>query len=343
MIFIKIRHKVDTMKSLDRNQMFSVFQKRRHRFLGDGEKLVDLKIHLVRNFRNKFRNMSLKYEVITDQEKKTIRAKINGCKDAPQREWQILNYLRKSGLGKRVPLPLDYFKPLNIFFYSEAPGVSFEELLSQKRINEHLKFVGLIAGCLNRIHRISKKPHFLPLKTIREEKEERRHWFFLIRKCAPDFYPAFSRLLKELWRFSPRRFLGRSKGKTSIVHGDFHWGNVVKVGENDFKIMDFGAAFLGDPLEDVGGFLAQNDSMFRYYAPSFIREGRRIREVFLKSYFVSPLSPLLKSRLLYFEIQKMLEMAAILGFIEPNEKNKAMGIKRLLIEAEQKLRELMSL
>ena len=338
MIFVKIHRKIKTKKALDKEYMFSLFRKRRKNFLTAKAELIDLKIELIRNFRGKFRNMSLRYELLTNKGSKIVRAKIHNQQDIPQREWRILNWLKKFGLGKNVPCPLDYFAPLNIFFYREAPGISLEQLLSQQKIVIHLKSVGRIAQWLKRAHQISAKPNFLPLKTIKQELKERRHWFFLVRKCAPDFYGSFKKLLKELWYFKQKNkdlFLKHSQ--FGMVHGDFHWGNIIYA-QNQFRIIDFGYAFQGDPLEDAGGFLAQNTSMFRYYAPKFSQRGQRIRKIFLKNYFPKGLSISEEARLIYFEVQKILEMAAILALIEPNEENKARGITTLLKKAEEKLK-----
>ena len=238
-----------------------------------------------------------------------------------------------------MPVPLDYFKPLNIFFYQEAPGISFEELFWKKISVQHLKFISLIAKYLKQIHQ-TPQPRFLPVKDIQKQKQERRHWFFLVKKCGSKFCPEFSRLLKALWVFKQKNqniFLKSSQFK--IVHGDFHWGNIIK-NKDQIIIIDFGYAFAGDNLEDVGGFLAQNDSMFRYYAPDFLSRAEKIRKLFLKSYFDSQGGPTEEENrhLLYFEIQKILEMAAILSLVEPNQEYKERGLTKLLSEAETKLK-----
>ena len=352
MIFIKIKTKANIRKALDQEYMLSFFQKRKQDFLPANENLINCKIDLIRNFRNKFRNMSLQYELTTNKGKRIVRARTHKYQDIPKREWNILNYLKKSGFGKSIPQPLAYLRPLNMFFYLEASGCSFEELLCQRKIGSFLKFTPLIAKWLSQIHCLNKKLGFLPIKTLQEQRRERRHWFFLVRKCVPKFYPCFSHILKEIWGFKQK-----NKDLSVLVHGDFHWGNIIKIHpvksaeggaakpqfnrvKNQFKVIDIGTCFLGDPLEDVGGFLAQNDSMFRYYAPRLKKNGQKIREVFLKNYFRKTPTKSQKVHLLYFEIQKILEMAAILGFLEPNEESKNQGMKRLLTEAEKKLGEL---
>lgn len=344
MIFVKINRKVNAKKALNKAYMFSIFKKRKQKFLSNKEELRDIHIDLIRNFRGKFRNMSLKYELITNYGAKVIRAKIHKNQDTPYRAYNVLKWFSAHGLKKYTVKALDYYRPLNMFFYKEVPGISFEDLMSQKSCF-HVQFTPLIAKFLKQVHAISHQPRFLPIKTTNQELKERRHWFFLVRKCAPEFYPLYSDLLKKLWKIRKKNkdlFLNRSRFR--LVHGDFHWGNILKSPASDFKVIDFGYAFLGDPLEDIGGFLAQTDSMFHYYAPDFISNTDIIRKRFIQSYFPSSRLPTstggqeaTQIRLHYFEIQKILEMAAIVAFVEPNPEPKSKGIKRLLKRAEEKL------
>ncbi|MDA2935735.1 aminoglycoside phosphotransferase family protein [Patescibacteria group bacterium AH-259-L05] len=338
MIFISINRKVNARKALDKTYIFSMFAKRKQKFLSLNENLVDIHIDLVRNFRGKFRNMSLKYELITNRGTKVVRAKIHKRQDTPYRAYSVLQWFKKHNLETYTAMALDYYRPLNMFFYKEAPGISFEELMSQKpRIP--IQFTPLIAQFLKQVHNISAQPRFLPIKDEGQGKKERRHWFFLVRKCAPQFYPLYSDTLKKLWVYKKQYedlFLDRSQFR--LVHGDFHWGNILKSSASGFKVIDFGHAFLGDPLEDVGGFLAQTDSMFHYYAPDFISNADIIRKRFIQNYFGKHITKSEQIRLSYFEIQKILEMAAIVAFLEPNPGSKAKGIKRLLIKAEEKIK-----
>lgn len=340
MIFVRIKKVKNIKRILNKEYMFLFFKKRRKKFLFKNEQLVDLKIHLIRNFRNKFRNMSLRYELITNKGKKFIRARTHKYQDLPEREWKIANALKKQGLGKNVIPVIEYFRPLNLLFYSEIPGNSFEELFSRKKFNSFIKATPLIAQWLKRVHSLKPKLDLLPIKDLSQEKKERRHWFFLVKKCVPKFYPIFSQLLKELWTFRLKNsnyFLNRPQFR--LVHSDFHWGNIIK-NKNQFIVIDFCYGFYGDTLEDIGGFLAQNDSMFRYHALEFLPIADKIRKSFLKNYFQKTISKSEEARLLYFEIQKELEMAAILAFLEPNEEGKIKGMTILFKKVEKELDQL---
>jgi thiamine kinase-like enzyme len=341
MIFIKIPKTGNIKKVLDYRYMLLFFEKRKNFFLNKKEELKDIKIDLVRNFRGKFRNMTLKYTLFTDFGEKIIRARTHKFQDSPRRDGNVLKFLNKNRLGDNIPLFIYYYQPLNILFYLETPGISSETLLSQKKIKPLLKIISLAAIFLKKIHHLKKGLSFLPIKDIKQEKKERRHWFFLVRKCAPEIYSEFYFLLKELWDLRKKHeefFLTPSN--FSLVHSDFHWGNIV-CHQDNFFFIDFCYAFRGDPLEDVGGFLAQNDSMFRYYAP-YSSDGIKIRKKFLRSYFGGHINKNQQYRLLYFEAQKILEMAAVLSFVETNEEYKKRGMATLLSEARKKILELKS-
>jgi thiamine kinase-like enzyme len=335
MIFIRNKNITEIKKVLDQDYMFSFFNKKKKFFLNSSEKLIGLKIHLLRNFQGKYQNMTLRYELLTSQKKKFFQARIHRYQDLPEREWKVFNYLREKGLSSFIPQKLYYYSPLNILFYLQIPGKSFENLLTQKKVNSFLKFTPLIAQTLFKIH-LTQGPD-LPLKNKEQEKKERRHWFFLVRKCAPSFYPVFSQLLKRIWQLKQNKlFLKPTEFK--LVHSDFHWGNIIK-NKDKFSFIDFSYAFCGDPLEDVGGFLAQNDSMFSYYASDHQEKKEKIRQAFIKNYFRSGISLSQQNRLFYFEIQKILEMAAILAFVEPNPRSKKQGMNNLFARARQKIKE----
>ncbi len=339
MIFIKISKVKNIKRVLDREYMLLFFKKRQKVFLKNKEELTGLKVDLVRNFRGKFRNMTLKYTLITSSGRKVIRARVHKFQDPPLRDGNVLKFLAENKLGKNIPEFIYYYRPLNIMFYLETPGTSSEILLSRRKTRPLLKIVFQTAVSLKKIHQIKRKPSFLPIKDVNQEIRERRHWFFLVKKCAPKLYQDFFILLKELWilRKENEKFFS-IQSDFGLVHSDFHWGNII-CHRDRFFFIDFCYAFYGDPLEDVGGFLAQNDSMFRYYAPnSPVKE--KIRRIFLESYFPAPLTKSQQCRLLYFEIQKILEMAAILSLVETNEKYKIKGMTTLLAKAGIKLLEL---
>jgi len=341
MIFIRDRKVKNIRRVLDKNYMFKFFSQQKKHFLKEKEELINIKIDLIRNFREKFRNMSLRYELKTNKRNIIIRARTHKHQNLPEREWKIFNYLKKNNLGKFIPHTLFYFKPFNILFYKEVSGISFEELLSQRKINVFLKFVPQIAKGLSKIHVLKRGPNIL-VKDLSKEKKERQHWFFLMRKCGFNFYPEFSFLLKKLWELRRKNIdLFLKPREFKLVHSDFHWGNILlEKNKNKYtgiKFIDFCYGFYGDPLEDVGGLLAQNDSMFRYYAPDFSKRGEKLKKEFLKNYFKKSISKSTQVRLIYFEAQKILEMAAMLAFVEPSQDNKRRGITRLLLEAKTKI------
>ena len=338
MILKTINWEANTKKSFNKNYMLSFFNKRKKIFFGNNKKITDLDIKIVRNFRGKFRNMSLKYTLYFGKNEKVIRGKISKYQDTPLREWRVLSWLKKNNL-KNISQPLYYYRLLNLFFYRESPGISFEKILSQHKIEKLIMFTPKIVQWLKRLHKIPIKENILPVVTWKEELKERRQWHFLVRKCAPSFYNDYRKLLKKHLELRKRIILSKN-----IIHGDFHWGNILCQNLNisnkkrlNFTVIDFGSSLYGDSLEDVGGFLAQTDSMFRYYAPNFLDKAEKIKKIFLKEYFSKKINDSEKKRLIYFEISKIFQMISILALTEADGENKSNGITTLLKEAEKKI------
>ena len=317
--------------------MFFFFQKRKKTFLGANKQLKDIEINLNRNFLGKFRNISLRYALITNRGTKILRARAHKLQDTPEREWKVLNFLRKFNLARNLAKPVDYFSPLNIFFYEEAPGICGEKLLAERKIKPLLGVTPELAQVFKKIHSIKYKKNLLPIKDNGEDLKERRHWYFLVRKCCPELYSAFSQLLKTLWQFRCKNEI-IFKRPLALTHQDFHWGNVIISERGPVKIIDFSYTCYSDPFEDVGGFIAQTESMFRYYAPQFMAEKEKIIKIFLENYFQRAITPADKKALFYFIIRKNLEIAAVLSFVISDKKAKVAGVKNHLAAAEREIK-----
>ncbi|MBL7053822.1 aminoglycoside phosphotransferase family protein [Patescibacteria group bacterium] len=339
MIFIKLKNKINIKKTINKEYMFSFFKENKNKFLNKQEKILKIKIYLNRNFMGKFRNISLVYKITTNKRNIRIRARAHNNKDIPFRDYKSIKWLRDNNINN-VPIPLYYDKSLNIFFYKESPGQSFERLFNDKNPEIYLDFSLKIADFLRKMHKISRKPDFLPIKTRKQDIKERRHWFFLTKKCCPKVYPFFRKTLKGLWTVNQKNLKFFDNNEFRFVHGDVHWGNVIK-NKDDFSVIDFCWGSWAHPLEDVACFLAQNDSMFRYYMSDFLGWRKKIRDVFIKKYFKNNLTHQEEFLLTYFEIQKILEMAAIHCFVEGNKDNKINGANTLITRASKKLKQIL--
>lgn len=325
------------------------FSKRIERYFPGAKKLLDIDIKIKRNFRGKFRNMSLEYKLDilfgNHSQTKIVRAKINSQHLNPKRHYQALCFLAKNGFLNSIPRPLDYISSLNMVLYEDLKGESFQDMLaSHKNINVLFDKSSDIAKLLYRLHHLpikNKNSFFQGGKQF--ELSLRRHWAFLVRKCAPNFYPKMRYLLDKVWQEKKKQNISSVSCSFTLIHGDFHWGNILLSEQGKIGFLDFGNSRLDDPLIDVASFVVQTESMFRYYCPKKEKLKQKIINQFLDTYFPKKMSPDFEKRLLYFEVNQYLQMAAIHSFVESDLNAKVEGVKALMSGAEEKLNQLENL
>ncbi|OQB44280.1 MAG: Phosphotransferase enzyme family protein [Parcubacteria group bacterium ADurb.Bin159] len=347
MLFEPVNKKINAKKALDINWARDFFSPRIKKYFPGAQKLLNLDIKINRNFRGKFRNISLQYnlDIAFKNKKKTkiVRAKINSLHLCPKRHYQSLCFLEENGFTGLVSHPLDYISSLNMILYENLEGINFQNMLEEhKNLNPLLTNTPAIANFLYKLHHLPIPPKSRNLFRKGGEYLElssRRHWAFLVRKCAPEFYPQMRYLLDELWQEKKKQGISY-KGPLVLIHRDFHWGNIILIEQGKIGVIDFGDSCLDDPLIDVASFIVQTESMFRYYCPSKERIKNKIIDSFCENYFQKNISDLEKKRLFYLKSNKYLQIAAIHAFIEPNPQYKSQGLKILLEKAEESLNNL---
>ena len=345
MLFEKINRKINTKLALNPDWADNFFSRRIKKYFPGARDLLNIEPEIVRNFRGKFRNMSMKYKLYISfknrKEAKIVRAKLNSQHLNPKRHCQALCFLKKNGFSGLVPRVLDYIPSLNMCLYEELLGKSFQDILANhENLSPLIENACAIAGFLYRLHHlpIKNKPSFRRAGND-FELSCRRHWAFLVRKCAPQFSFKMREILDNLWKEKKKREI-QYKGALALVHGDFHWGNIVLKKRKKIGILDFGDSRLDDPLVDVASFVVQTESMFRYYCPNQNKLKESIIRKFLGHYFKNGISKKEEVRLFYLQANKYLQMAAIHAFMEPNPEFKVQGLEALLGEAEVKLNHL---
>jgi thiamine kinase-like enzyme len=345
MVFVNIHRKINARKVLEHAWVKRFFQNRAKKYF-PGAKLLDVEIELVRNFRGKFRNLAIKYllTVILGGGKKTklIRARIDTLHNNPDRQYQFLKYLYSRGFKNTIARPLEYMPSLNMLLYEDLPGTPFQSLLEEhKNLQSLLQLTPQIASWLKRFHRLKiTSPKQFISRDIKIEKEDRRHWLFLMRKCAPEFYRPTKEILDDCWKIRKKSDAFIKPKDFSLVHGDFHWGNIISKANRKIGVLDFSDSLLADPLEDVARFVTQTWSMFRYYAPRRKSLGQKIIEKFLKCYFKNGPNFGELTRFYYFATNSLVQMAAIQALVETHEPAKQKSIKILLKEAKNKLKKI---
>ena len=297
MLFINLKTPIKTkkIKQVINKQWITNFFSQRIRQYWPNSKLIDVDVEIVRNFRGKFRNLALKYVLTIRQagklKKKIIRGRINHFHQDPLIHYQTLTYLRKHSFSRSITRPLAYYQPLNFLLYEDLTGIPLQNLLEKRRqLNVLLKTAPVIAKWLKKLHSLPiKKNNIWRQHDLNYEKDERRHWLFLFRKCAPSFHWRTKEILNSLWKIRKNNIFLLAKD-FSLIHGDFHWGNIIVQTNKEVGIIDLADASLSDPLEDVAKLIIQTESMFRYYASGKNKLRDKIINQLLISYF-SPIKP----------------------------------------------------
>ncbi|MFN3301446.1 MAG: phosphotransferase [Patescibacteria group bacterium] len=341
-MFIKLKKKISKKKIkkfLDKDWVINLFNRKIKKYF-PGAKIDDLEIEILRNFLGKFKNLTIRYKLFLNfgryKRKENVLAKINALTTVPKR-WFLVAKLLKKNCFKEIPVILDYLPSFNVVFYKEIKGKSLQDILQEKRISKILKIIPQIGLLLKKFHSLKIKD-FPIIKNKKEEEKEHRHWFFLIRKCLPSFEKRMKKIYYSLKKFRERNknfFL--KENDYILTHGDFHFGNLILSGKK-IKILDFSESDLYDPLNDVASFLAQTESMLRYYLPKkFLLYQKNIENIFLKNYFKKKIGKSEWIRIKFFKIRNFLQMAGILSFVIWPPKDKILAVKKSLDLAEKEL------
>lgn len=236
-----------------------------------------------------------------------------------------------------MPRLLDYLPEFNALFYEKAEGFSLQELLDKRQIGQIIRKIPQVSKLLCRLHGLKIKNFFI-IKDKKEEKREYRHWLFLIRKCSPSFEEKFKKLYYSLINFKKKnKNIFLEEKNYILTHGDFHLGNIIS-SSRGLKIVDFGDVNLYDPLEDVGAFLAQTESMLKYVLPQkYGQHYKKIEDLFLRCCFTIKALPEERKRIIFFKARSFLQMAAVFSFVVWPLQNKKRAIERALSFAQREI------
>lgn len=346
-MFIKLKKRIKKekiKKLLEKNWMKRFFAKRIRKYFPKARKINDLEIEILRNFLGKFKNLTVRYKLFLDfknyQKRENVLAKINALTLTPKRCFMVAKILEKNNFLD-IPLVLDYLPSFNTFFYKEVKGECLQDLLQKKEINKILKIIPQIAFLLKKFHSLKIKNFFI-IKDKKEELKEYRHWLFLMRKCAPRFEKRFKKIYYFLKNFKEKNKEIFLKEKDYLLtHNDFQFGNIILSGKK-IKIIDFSESDLYEPLNDVGCFLSQTESMLRYYLPKkFLIYQKRIENLFLKNYFGRKIKKEEEMKIRFFKIRNFLQMAAILSFVIWPKRAKNFAVIKSLNLAEREVKQLL--
>lgn len=211
--------------------------------------------------------------------------------DHEHREYALksLQYLQSKGFGKGdylVPEPLFYDEKYNGTFYIGLTGKNVYHYIQKNDRFEVEKLVAKTAKWFAKLHELSAETG------LELNKEHGR-----IRTIAPGAdailssvnmnYSQYIHLYDEFYRyFIETEESNLQKIRASIIHGDAHPENIIRINADQIGVIDFVDMTTGDPMRDVASFLQQLNymGMRKIGDRAFVE---KIKDIFLTTYLNS--------------------------------------------------------
>ncbi|PLX22077.1 hypothetical protein C0584_00945 [Candidatus Parcubacteria bacterium] len=201
----------------------------------------------------------------------------------------VLKYLWKNSFSEGellVPKPLFYSAKFRGTFYQGLEGSHLYSYIRKKDKKMVEEIIPQAAAWFAKLHS-------LPIKKAKNFNQENSR----IKTVVPgvkntyeiikDRYPKYLYIYKKAYGHFIKKeesFLKRKNCDISLVHGDAHPENVIKISKKKIGVIDFADLCLSDPARDLGTFLQQLD----YMAMRKIADRKyvnKIKKLFLDSYF----------------------------------------------------------
>ena len=223
--------------------------------------------------------------------------------------------------GVATPTPLAYLPDLRMQVHAEAPGTQLSKLRNSA---EFEAWLGPVAETLARLHatQVADLLTFSP--------HDRADAVVAAGRTIGTALPGLAAEAEQLAR-SLAADLGAVVGAEATIHGDFS-DNQVFVSDAGIALLDFDVVRLGNPLVDVGNFLAKLSS----HREDLFGDADSMRAIFLEAY--AALRPEAREHALLFEAATLLRRSALypLKQLRPGWSDE---IERLVRLAAQRLEE----
>lgn len=299
------------------------FRKNFRKYFPEAKILKKVEIEIVRNFLGAFKNMVIKYTLYTDKGEKIVWGRTSKKRDYPKRYFEVLKTLEKNNLNIS-PHAYDLWQKTNTVTIENFPGISFQNYLEKEQYKPIFKNIKKIAKVLKTLHQIPNEKLSPYLRALDDRiliERENFHWRYLIRKCYPKAEKEFNFYLEKIDKLF-NLYQGHFFKNRSLVHGDFHFGNILERKGRIFLI-DYSDSSVSDPLKDVANFLVHARSMVRYYSfKKYPELYLKINSLFLKSYFNRPLKKEELLRFYHWQIRTVCQMTAIFVMVIKDERGK---------------------
>ncbi|MDD4901401.1 MAG: phosphotransferase [Patescibacteria group bacterium] len=185
-----------------------------------------------------------------------------------------------------VPRPLFFSDDFNGFFYRGVQGQTLYYYIKNKDYKTIENVVIKSAAWFAKLHGVpaTKADNFNPENSrIETVIPGIANVLQKINQAYPRYFDACKKIYEIIDREEKKYFAGR--GKQSLIHGDAHPQNVIKIGENKISVIDFTDICLADFARDLGTFLQQLEFM----ASKKIDDAaylEKIKNIFLENYLL---------------------------------------------------------
>ncbi len=215
----------------------------------------------------------------------------------------------------QVPIPLGYYKSLNLVLYEDYPGIPLTNYIVKNRGN--VKYmVKQSALWLARLHNMKIKKGIK--KKLPEIKNEINYFIDDYKNNFPDVYAIGATILEQIFPLFKNEVFNR-KNTFILTHGDPNPNNVI-INKDKVAIIDWGRSYAYDPLSDVANYLAQLN-MLTWFFSANSRVIRNARKIFLDNYLKATGQKLKKiqRRLMIHELWWIMQIIAyIVSTRDPN-------------------------
>jgi aminoglycoside phosphotransferase (APT) family kinase protein len=194
---------------------------------------------------------AFQYEVLCESkddgapEMRRFIGKMHAKKPAHRIHSDVWAVWRAGGQSVNLAPPVGYLGSIGLTLQEEVRGERLGGLVDHPGFT---KWVRKTASCLASLHKLS-----IPTSTRRKPSDEVagvERWSGVLTGIRSDLAPRVLQLRKRISEELERRTL-----PSGPIHADFHHTNILVDG-NDIAIIDFDEMAFGDPMVDVGRFLA---------------------------------------------------------------------------------------
>jgi Ser/Thr protein kinase RdoA (MazF antagonist) len=191
----------------------------------------------------------------------------------PQAALAITSLLEQTSFGEdssvAVPQCTAHLHSWPGYAMNRAPGVQLSDLDGEDELSG-MKLAGAALGRLHRLPLRLQENHRLP-----DELALLQSWTGLVS----GIFPLQSKVIRAVLREVSNMLLAGSEPETSLVHRDFHGGQVLVEGQHA-TLIDFDTICNGESAQDVGNFLGHIDLARLEH----VEGGEHVAQAFLVGY-----------------------------------------------------------